>query len=178
VQRRYYKGRGERHSRDGRRIRRLQVGSFILAGIAGLLALLDSLSLLDLDGLRWLSSWYQSFTRALTSLKIDGDRGLVALARCCFSNLWLSRRLFSLLSLHERNARRYRNSYDNLSGISLDKARNDAANNQWDAVKEFVDTAQALISSEHQEWVRWRDWAPAPDAASRVHHVAQVAGHS
>jgi hypothetical protein len=165
VQRRYYRQRGAEHEHAARRIRRLQKASFVIAAMVGALGLMDSLSLLEVEQLRAAASFYHGLTQLLATFKIDSDRTLVALGAAA-SAIYGFAAALSLLSLHARNAARYKNTCDNLDLLAeqLDSARAAACAGNAVEVDRFVDRAQAFISSEHQEWVRWRDWPPQPDA--------------
>jgi hypothetical protein len=164
VQERYYKTRCKYHEAAARRIRTLQTASFAIAGTAGTLGLLDILSLLEFDSLRSIASVYQGVIQTLSSFKIDSDRGLVALGIAA-SAIYGFATAISLLSLHERNAARYRNVCANLVLLQkqLEAARDAAVAGNQSQVNDFVNGAHALMSAEHQEWVRWRDWPPHPD---------------
>jgi hypothetical protein len=62
----------------------------------------------------------------------------------------------SLMDLDERNASRYLTTAENLEYLThtrLPEARAAAVADQPEAVFAFVDRAQALVSSEHQEWI-------------------------
>ena len=69
----------------------------------------------------------------------------------------------SLMDMNERNAARYRSTYENLVYLrdaGLDQARNLAASGQMNGVRHFTHLVNDQISSEHREWVTLKDLMP------------------
>jgi hypothetical protein len=163
VQRRYYEGRGNEHARAAGHTKLWQHTSLLLGIISGAVAVLASLPILDhlYPGLSSSLSW---FAELATILRAGDNRWLLALgvAASAIYGFSVAR---SLMNLDERNASRYLTTYDNLDllgGEPLAAARERAVAGSDTDVYEFVARVQALISSEHQEWVRWRELTPQP----------------
>jgi hypothetical protein len=101
----------------------------------------------------------ERFLAFAVALPVDDDRWLMALGVAA-SALYGFATSRSLMNLDERNASRYLTTCDNLdflAGDALQAARDQAALGNDAHVRAFVDRVQALISSEHQEWVSLRD---------------------
>lgn len=156
VQRIYYNSRGLQH-------RAAVTRGLIWRGVALVLIVAAALPVLwTLQGKEWLpaaiSPWLASMPpqtelaqRAFLCLGLVGGalQGLLA--------------AYALMSYDERNAARYRDTWQNLEALStrpLDEARNAAVLGQHDRVLAFVALCHEQISSEHREWVSLRSVAP------------------
>ena len=163
VQRRYYDGRGRQHARAAGHTKVWRGTSLGLTVAAGCVVVLASLSLLSylklqLPNLLQIAVDYAAWVRS-------DDRWLLAVGVAA-SALYGFAAARSLMNLDERNASRYLTTWDNLNFLhatQLDYVRRRAAEGDRAQVDQFVARVQALISSEHQEWVRWREMTPEPD---------------
>ena len=163
VQRRYYDGRGRQHARAAGHTKVWRGTSLGLTVAAGCVVVLASLSLLSLPetaaaDLLQIAVDYAAWVRS-------DDRWLLAIGVAA-SALYGFAAARSLINLDERNASRYLTTWDNLNFLhatQLDYVRRRAAEGDRAQVDQFVARIQALISSEHQEWVRWREMTPEPD---------------
>jgi hypothetical protein len=164
VQRRYYEGRGNQHARAAGHTKVWQFTSLSLGVIAGLVVLLASLPILGYFH-AGLSSSLRRLTEFAVALRTDDNRWLLGIGVAA-SALYGFSMARSLMNLDERNASRYLTTCDNLDLLGeeqLAAARKHAVEGKETEVRAFVDRVQALISSEHQEWVRWRELAPQPN---------------
>ena len=163
VQRRYHKGRGDQHARSAGHSKRWRATSSVLSYFAAAIA---ALALFKLSiYFRVLPPWLEGVAAVAIPFREDADRWLLALG-VASAALYGFAAARSLMNLDERNASRYLITHDNLEFLGatrLPAARADAAAGRQPEVTAFVDRVQALISSEHQEWVRWRELSPRPD---------------
>jgi hypothetical protein len=163
VQRRYYNGRGTQHARAAGHNKAWRSISLALTVAAGCVVVLASLSLLSYLNIE-LADLLRSIVNFAVWLRAD-DRWLLAIG-VAGSALYGFAAARSLMNLDERNASRYLVTCDNLNYLhatQLDFARKRAAEGNELEVRGFVDRVQSLISSEHQEWVIWREMKPEPD---------------
>jgi hypothetical protein len=152
VQRRYYRGRGEQHAAALWRNNWWLTASLVITIVSVLLALLLASQMAASWGIpvpEGLIAWSSHFPAGLTN-RIMLALGVMASA---LYGLGIAR---SLMDLDERNASRYLTTAKNLEYLtetSLSEARGAAVADQPAAVFAFIDRVQALISSEHQEWI-------------------------
>lgn len=156
VQRRYYRGRGERHATALWRNNLWLSTSLAITAVAVLLAALASLRFAAGIGVpipTAVAEWSSSISgpglqRVLLAL------GVIA------SSLYGLGVARSLMDLDERNASRYLVTADNLDFLAeggLPSAREAAAESRLEPVLAFIAEVQGLISSEHREWLLLRE---------------------
>jgi hypothetical protein len=163
VQQRYYSGRGSQHARAAGNNARWLTASLVMTGLAALVATLAFLHYLEAwinlhPNIRWLSLLFSQpqASRALLAV------GVIASALYGFG---VSR---SLMNLDERNASRYLTTAENLAYLRqhwLAPARIGAAAGEAGPVLELVRRVQAMVSSEHQEWVLLSQIGAKPNPA-------------
>lgn len=162
VQRRYYLGRGNQHARAAGHTKFWEICSLLLGLLAGFVALLAALPVVDIVFPGATASLGPIATLGAI-LHADDNRWLaLGVAASALYGHSVSR---SYMNLDERNASRYLTTFENLDLLSreeLPAARQHAAEGNEKAVSDFVERVQALISSEHQEWIKWRKLAPQP----------------
>ncbi len=152
VQQRYYQVRGKQHEdRSWRNNGWLRLSSWITGFVVvlGIFVVLEVLEALGLISPEWLVS-VPELLRAPQINRVMLAWGVIASA---FYGLGIS---LSLMDLDERNASRYQTTAKNLeflTNTNLAEARVAAAANDAQTVYDFVAEIQALISSEHQEWI-------------------------
>lgn len=152
VQQRYYQVRGKQHEdRSWRNNGWLRLSSWITGFVVvlGIFVVLEVLEALGLISPEWLVS-VPELLRAPQINRVMLAWGVIASA---FYGLGIS---LSLMDLDERNASRYQTTAKNLeflTNTNLAEARVAAAVNDAQTVYDFVAEIQALISSEHQEWI-------------------------
>jgi len=172
VEQRYYRGRGKKHARASWRNNRWLIVSSLITGVVVLLAFLL--------GIKTLEAWEFTFPEWLVTLsdRLTGPQtnrvmlGLGVTASALYG-LGISR---SLMDLDERNASRYEITEKNLEFLAdtkLAAAREAAASNNAQTVYDFIDEVQALISSEHQEWILLGALERALDAGKLRHAKLQ-----
>jgi hypothetical protein len=169
VQQRYYQRRGKQHedrSWRNNRLLTLSSGITILVLVLGMFSALEFLEAWGLISPDWLVP-LPEFLRVPQINRIMLAMGVIASA---FYGLGIS---LSLMDLDERNASRYQTTAENLeylTNTNLAEARKAAAANDSQTVYNFVAKIQALISSEHQEWILLsaRERALDPD---KLRHV-------
>lgn len=165
VQQRYYGGRGKQHADALWRNNRWLRVSFlitIVVAILGFLTVIATLASLEVAGLEW----HGFFSEMLTGLQPNRVLLALGITASALYGLGISR---SLLDLDERNASRYLTTAVNLEFLTstrLAAARKAAASNESQAVYDFVDDVQALISSEHREWILLEEAMGAVQGAS------------
>jgi hypothetical protein len=157
VQGRYYKKRGEQHLHDAERTKRWERTSFILSLSCVLIALWASLPLLARLQSPMLSS-VQPVLDLAAAAQIDDEKWLLSLGvmAAALFGFATSR---SLMNLDERNALRYLATYDKLDTLvrtRLETARKHAAMGEAAEVRKFAQSAQDVMSAEHQEWLSIR----------------------
>lgn len=142
----YYKGRGEEHSKAAGRsklwmlVRNLLIAAAALTLLYGLAAIFG------------IFPWIDELSR----------KGFIASATVA-SAIYGVMYDISLMDMNERNAARYRSTFDNLvylRNAGLDQARKLAANGHKNGVRHFSRLVNDQISSEHREWVALKDLMP------------------
>ena len=169
----YYSQRGAQHeqkatSRASRRDLYTAIASFAAAPVT-----FFAISFLGADvqniGAGQIENWNKEILSAPLFNELLFFAGVIAGSLISMSNA------LSLLSQDRRNASRYLVTGDNLAYLSeeyLSRARDAAASGQQKAVKQFCDSVNEQISSEHREWISLNTESPKPDfqtiAASRM----------
>jgi hypothetical protein len=168
VQRRYYANRGGQHNRAAGRTHGWQIASYGLTGAAAAVAIVAGLQIvvdLHVPVPGFVKAVNDAIQQHLPNWINRGILALGAVASALFG-AFVSR---SLLDLDERNAVRYLTAAENLDYLTeqgLDQARAAAAASAEDAVRSFAGRVQAMISSEHQEWLLLRESVPLVVAPS------------
>jgi hypothetical protein len=152
VQRRYYQGRGAEHAAAVWRNNRLLRASMLIT--------LASVTIGAVSALHLAAAWQVPLPNQLRALSQDlaGGHtnrlllGLGVIASALYG-LGVAR---SLMDLDERNASRYLTNAANLAyltKVDLPAARAAAERGSVEDVRAFVNNVQALITSEHREWI-------------------------
>ncbi len=166
VQRLYYRGRGERHAAAARR-------AWWWRLIALLLVVLAAVPLIwSVQGSAWMPTFLVDLADRMPARTEIAQRVFLGLGIIAAALQGLLASL-AVTSLDERNAARYRSTFDNLDMLSeepLEEARaaaaavatdaDEAARSARDTVLAFVALVQDQISSEHREWIALRKVAP------------------
>jgi hypothetical protein len=161
MQRRYYANRGAQHARAAGQTGRWQVQSVVLSGLAGIVAAAACFKLGLQSGLEP-PDWLKIVSDPVSRLP-DWTNKAVLATGIIASALFGASVSRSLMDLDERNASRYLTTAANLDFFSesdLAAARAAAAAGDADRVNAFVEEVQRLVSSEHQEWLLFRDSVP------------------
>jgi hypothetical protein len=172
MQQRYYADRGAQHARAAGQTVLWQIQSFALSAFAGVVAtavLLKSGLQHGLQPPDWLTILSDSVSRLP-----DWTNRVVLMTGIIASAVFGASVSRSLMDLDERNASRYLTNADNLKFFAetdLAAARAAAAAGDAGTVNAFVEEIQRLVSSEHQEWLLFRDAVPG---SMRKGTVAQV----
>ncbi|MGH1352873.1 MAG: hypothetical protein ACRBBN_19020 [Methyloligellaceae bacterium] len=150
IQLYYYKTRGEQHARAIRGMNWLRILALMLVSLAVFPVALSAFNI-GVPGKLIAGIEDDVFQRVFMFLGLIGAalQGLLA--------------SFALISLHQRNAARYHDTYQNLedlSGKPLSEAREAAVNGDESSVLAFVALVHEQISSEHREWVALRSLDP------------------
>jgi hypothetical protein len=161
MQRRYYANRGAQHARAAGQTGRWQVQSVVLSGLAGIVAVAACFKLGLQSGLEP-PDWLKIVSDPVSRLP-DWTNKAVLATGIIASALFGASVSRSLMDLDERNASRYLTTAANLDFFAesdLAAARAAAAAGEADKVNAFVEEVQRLVSSEHQEWLLFRDAVP------------------
>jgi hypothetical protein len=172
MQQRYYADRGAQHARAAGQTGLWQIQSFALSGFAGIVAAAVLLKSGLQHGLQP-PDWLRILSDPVSHLP-DWTNRVVLMTGIIASAVFGASVSRSLMDLDERNASRYLTNAANLEFFAetdLAAARAAAVAGEAEKVNAFVEEIQRLVSSEHQEWLLFRDTVPG---AMRKGTVAQV----